>query len=193
MGLLMKTSWKIDPAHTDVLFSAKHMMVTTVRGTFSEIEGELELDEANPLESRGEIRIAIESVSTGNAQRDAHLRSSDFFLGEEHPRIIGRVAQVERHGDDYQVIVDLTVRGVTKSVVFDAEFDGIVPGMRGGRHVGFTLRAKINRLDWGINWNVALGGDSWLVGNEVKLEIEVAADEVVLPEAKVADENAASA
>jgi polyisoprenoid-binding protein YceI len=174
----MKTIWKIDPAHTDVLFAAKHMMVTTVRGTFSDVTGQLELDEENPLESRGEIRVAIESLTTGNEQRDAHLRSGDFFLGEEHPHIVGRLAKVERDGDDYKVTIDLTVRGVTKPVVFDAEFGGIVPGMTGARHVGFTLKAKINRQDWGVNWNVALGGDSWLVGNEVKLEIEVAADEV---------------
>lgn len=174
----MKTIWKIDPAHTDVLFSAKHMMVTTVRGTFSDVSGELELDEENPTASRGEIRVGIESVSTGNAQRDAHLRSGDFLLGEEHPHIVARVAKIDRSGDGYKVTIDLTVRGVTKPVVFDAEFSGIVPGMSGARHAGFTLRSKINRQDWGVNWNVALAGDSWLVGNEVKLEIEVAADEV---------------
>lgn len=174
-------TWKIDPAHTQVLFSARHMMVTTVRGTFSAVEGELELDEENPANSRGEIRVGVASISTGNEQRDAHLRSGDFFLADEHPTIVGRVAEISPLGDDYRVVVDLTIRGVSRPVVFDAEFHGFVPGMKGGRHAGFSLRTKINRRDWGITWNVALGGDALLVGDEVKLEIEVAADEVVVP------------
>ena len=175
------TTWKIDAAHTNVLFAARHMMVTTVHGTFGEVEGELELDEANPTASRGEIRVGIASINTGNTQRDGHLRSGDFFLAEEYPTLVAKVADITALGDDYKVTVDVTIRGVTRPVVFDAEVGGIVPGMRGGRHAGFTLQAKINRRDWGITWNVALGGEALLLGDEIKLEIEVAADEVLVP------------
>lgn len=171
------TTWKIDPAHTDVLFSAKHMMVTTVRGKFHGVEGELEIDEANPRAIRGEIRIDATSLDTGTAQRDDHLRSGDFLLAADHPTIVGRVVSVEPDGDDWTVAVDLSIRGVTKRVVFEGEFGGIVPGMSGARHFGATLEAKIDRRDFGLVWNVPLGGDAVLVGNEIKLEIEVAADE----------------
>ena len=171
------TTGRIDPAHTDVLFSAKHMMVTTVRGAFSGVEGELQIDEANPAAIRGEIRVDAKTISTQNEQRDGHLRSGDFLLTDEHPTIVAKVVRVEPKGGDWAVTVDLAIRGVTKPVVFDAEFGGIVPGMQGGRHFGATLGATIDRRDFGAEWNVPLGGDAILVGNEVKLEIEVAADE----------------
>ena len=170
--------WKIDPAHTDIAFSAKHMMVTTVRGKFDQVEGELQLDETDPTVASGEIRIAAASLSTGFDARDQHLRSADFFDAEHHPWIVARVTEVEPHGDDYRVTADVTIRGVTKPVTFDAEFNGIVPGMRGGRHAGFHLAAKVDRETWGLSWNVALEAGSWLVGKEVKLDIDIAADEV---------------
>lgn len=176
------STWKIDPAHTDVLFSAKHMMVTTVRGTFTQVEGELELDEANPTASRGEIRIGSASISTGSEQRDGHLRTADFFDAEKNPWIVARATSVEPKGDDYLVHVDVTFNGVTHPATFDAEFLGIVPGMQGGRHAGFHLRGKISRKQWGLNWNVALEAGGWLVGDEIKLEIDVAADLVAAAE-----------
>jgi polyisoprenoid-binding protein YceI len=179
---MMTNTWKIDPAHTDVGFSATHMMVTTVRGKFDVVEGELTLDEANPLSANGEIRVATGSLSTGFDARDQHLRSADFFDAAAHPWIVARLTRVEPRGDDFRVTADVTIRDVTRPVTFDTEFNGIVPGMRGGRHAGFHLTAKVNREEWGLNWNVALEAGSWLVGREIRLDIDVAADEVAVPE-----------
>lgn len=174
------STWKIDPAHTDVAFSTKHMMVTTVRGKFDEVEGEIELDEANPTAASGEIRVSTASLSTGFEARDQHLRSADFFDAEKHPNIVARLVSVEPRGDDYRVIADVTIRGITRPVTFEAELNGVVPGMRGGRHAGFRLVGKVNREDWGLNWNVALEAGSWLVGREIKLDIDVALDQVAV-------------
>ncbi len=176
----MKTTWKIDPAHTDVAFSTKHMMVTTVRGKFDRVEGEL-VSTRPTRPPRGEIRVATASLSTGFDARDQHLRSADFFDAETHPWIVARVRRVEPKGDRYSVTADVTIRDVTRPVAFDAELNGIVPGMRGGRHAGFHLTGKIDREDWGLTWNVALEAGGWLVGRRVKLDIDVAADEVAAP------------
>lgn len=181
------TTWKIDPAHTDIAFSAKHMMVTTVRGKFDGVGGTIELDEADPTATTGQIRVSAASLSTGFEARDQHLRSADFFDAENHPDIVARVASVEaKGGDDYRVTADVTIRGVTRPVTFDAELNGVVPGMRGGRHAGIHLVGKINREDWGLNWNVALEAGGWLVGRDIRLEIDVALDEVAVAELAVA-------
>jgi polyisoprenoid-binding protein YceI len=175
------STWKIDPAHTDISFSAKHMMITTVRGKFGGVEGELELDETQPTRSRGEIRVAAASLSTGFDARDQHLRSGDFFDAATHPWIVFRATDVEARRDgEFVVTGDVTIRGTTKPVKFDVEFLGTVVGMSGARHAGFTARAKVNRKDWGLNWNMALEAGGWLVGDDIKLEIEVAADEVAV-------------
>ena len=172
------STWRIDPAHTDVSFSAKHMMVTTVRGKFDTVEGELALDEDDPRSSRGEIRVAAASLSTGFQMRDDHLRSADFLDVEQHPTIVVRVAKIVPKGDRYRVTTDLTIRGLTRPLVLEARFLGIYPGMGGGRRVGFALSGTIARKVWGLNWNVALEAGGWLVGEDVKLDVEVAADEV---------------
>jgi len=172
------STWKIDPNHTDVLFSAKHMMVTTVRGKFHQVEGELELDEADPTRSRGEIRAAAASLNTGVEMRDNHLRSADFLDAEHHPWVVARATGIEPAGDRYRVEAELTIRDETRPVMFDAEFLGFYASMQGGRRVGFHLDARLMRKDWGLNWNVALEAGGWLVGDEVHLEVDVAADEV---------------
>ena len=172
------STWKIDPNHIDLLFSAKHMMVTTVRGKFNQVEGELELDEADPTRSRGEIRAAAASLNTGVEMRDNHLRSADFLDAEHYPWVVARTTAIERAGDRYRVEAALTIRDETRPVTFDAEFLGFYSSMQGGRRVGFHLDARVLRKDWGLNWNVALEAGGWLVGDEVRLEIDVAADEV---------------
>lgn len=172
------STWKIDPAHTDIAFSAKHLMVTTVRGKFDQVEGELVLDEADPTTSSGEIRVGAASLSTGFEQRDGHLRSADFFDVENNQWIVAKTTAIEKMGDGYLVHTDITIRGTTRPVTFEGEFLGVVPNMQGGRHVGFHLTARIDREDWGLTWNMALEPGGWLVGREIKLEIDVAADEV---------------
>jgi polyisoprenoid-binding protein YceI len=172
------STWNIDPAHTDVSFSAKHMMITTVRGKFALVEGSLELDENEPSRSSGVLRVDAASLSTGFDARDEHLRSADFFDAATHTWIVFRSTSVEpKLEGSYAVTGDVTIRGVTRPVTFEVEFLGTTPGLRGGRHAGFTARAKVNRKDWGLSWNMALEAGGWLVGDEIKLEIDVAADE----------------
>ena len=178
------STWKIDPAHTDVLFSAKHMMVTSVRGKFHEVDGTLEIDEQEPTRSTGEFRIAVASLNTGVAPRDNHLRSADFFDAENHPWITFRSTKVEHvRNDRYAVTGDLAIRGTTKPVTFDVELGGVATGMQGGRHLGLSASTKIDREGWGLDWNMALEAGGWLVGKEIKVEVEIAADEVAPVEA----------
>lgn len=173
----MTTTFVIDPAHTDVSFAAKHMMVTTVRGKFDGVDGTLEIDEDEVTRSGGEIRIAAASLSTGFEARDQHLRSPDFFDVEQHPWIVFRATTVDARDDGlFSVHGDVTIRDVTRPVVFEVEFLGFYTGMSGARRVGLTARAKVNRKDWGLNWNMALEKGGWLVADEVKLEIDVAAE-----------------
>ena len=178
------TTWKIDNAHTQVNFSAKHMMVTNVRGTFHDVEGTIELDETDPSKSRGEFRVSAASVDTNFAARDTHLRSADFFDAERFPTIAFVATDISLVADDqFKVVGDLTIREVTKPLTFDVTLEGIVPGMSGARHAGMTATAKILRSDWDLNWNVALEQGGWLVGKEIKLDIAIAADEVAVAEA----------
>jgi len=177
------TTWKLDRAHTQINFSAKHMMVTTVRGRFEDVEGTIELDEADPTRSHGEFKVATASVDTNFGARDTHLRSRDFFDAEQHPYLTFVSTRVEQTGDDqFKVTGDLTIREVSRPVTFDVELDGIVNGMSGARHAGLSATATIARADWDLNWNVALEQGGWLVGKEIKLDITIAADEVAVAE-----------
>ena len=174
------TTWKTDPTHTDVQFSAKHMMVTTVRGKFTDVEGTLSIDEAHPAASSGSFTVRSASLNTGVEQRDGHLRSADFFDAERYPDItfVSTGVQAKR-GNDYVVTGDLTIRDATRSVAFDVEYLGTYQGFQGQR-AGFRATTKLNREDFGLTWNVALEQGGWLVGKEIKLEIDLAMDEVVV-------------
>ena len=188
------STWKIDPAHTDVTFSVKHMMVTTVRGKFEAVEGELELDldAKDAASASGEIRLGVASLATGAEQRDAHLRSAEFFDAEQYPEIVATLTGIEPDGDDYKVRADVTIRRITRPVIFHGRFLGVVPGMDGGRHAGFELTASIDREQWDLSWNMALETGGWLVSKDVKLSIDVAADEVELAATQGADQSAAA-
>jgi polyisoprenoid-binding protein YceI len=180
------TTWRLDPAHTDIAFSAKHMMITTVRGAFGDVDGTLEIDESEAPTARGEIRVKTASINTGFGARDEHLRSADFFDAASFPEIVVRFDEVAPNGSDrYKVNADVTIRDVTKTVPFDVEYVGTTTNMKGGRHIAFTAQAKVDREAWGLKWNMALEQGGWLVGKEIKLVIEVVADEVeaVKPEA----------
>ena len=189
------TTWKLDPAHTDITFAAKHMMITTVRGTFADVDGTLVIDETDPAAASGEIRVKSASLSTGFDARDTHLRSADFFDVATWPEIVVEFDGVKSvKGDRYRVTADVTIRDVTKPVTFDVEYVGETTNFRGTRHIAFTAKATINREDWGLNWNMALEAGGWLVGKEIKLVVEVVADEVVaLPAGVESDLVAATA
>jgi polyisoprenoid-binding protein YceI len=181
------TTWKLDSAHTQIAFSARHMMVTTVRGTFHDVDGTIELDETDPTRSRGTFRVATASVDTNFGARDAHLRSADFFDVERYPEITFTSTAIRQTGDDrFDVTGDLTIRDVTRPVTFDVRLEGIVTGMSGARHAGLSASTRLDRDAWGLNWNVALESGGWLVSKEITLEIAIAADEVAVAEAALA-------
>ncbi len=172
--------YKLDVAHTRIGFSARHAMVSKVRGQFDTFDGVLYLDGDHPANSRVEITIQADSIDTRNTDRDNHLRSNDFLAMKEHPEITFRSAAVEKLNDEhYRVTGDLTIRGITKSVPVDFEFTGSVVDPYGNQRVGFEGSATINRKDFGVSWNAALDGGGVMVSDKVNLEFEVEAIKVV--------------
>ncbi len=168
------STWQLDQAHSAVEFSARHMMVSTVRGRFDRFTVDLEADEQAPERARVVARIDAASVDTGQEQRDGHLRSADFFDVEHHPEIVFQSTSVKRiAGNEFEVAGDLTIRGETRPLVLRTEFQGIVRNLQGGRSAGFSADAKINRTDWGLTWNVALESGGWLVADEIKVHVEL--------------------
>jgi polyisoprenoid-binding protein YceI len=178
------STWQLDPAHTVVSFTGKHMMVTKVRGLFAGVTGTIEYDETDPTRSRVEVTIPAATVDTGVEPRDNHLRSADFLDVENHPTMTFRSTSIAPKGDRWAISGDLTIRGVTRPVVLDTEALGVVKGMDGRRHAGFEATAKIRRSDWGLTWNVGLEAGGWLVSDEISIELEVAADEVAVVESR---------
>jgi polyisoprenoid-binding protein YceI len=168
-------TWTLDPAHSSVTFSAKHMMVTTVRGSMKIRDFELAADFDQPETSKVRVSLDAASIDTGQEARDQHLRSEDFLKTEEFPTIDFVSTRIVRRGDDSgELHGDLTIRGVTRPVVMDAEFSGIVPNMQGGQRAAFSARTKINREDFGLTWNVALESGGFLVSKDIKVEIDLA-------------------
>lgn len=168
-------TWVIDPAHTRIGFAAKHMMITTVRGSFQEFEGGFSIGEDSG-DSRAWARIQASSITTSQADRDAHLRSKDFFEIETHPELVFESTGIEVVADGRaRLMGDLTIRGVTRPVTLDVAFQGVLVDLYGKPRASFTASAKINREDFGITWNQALETGGFLVSKDVSLEIEAAA------------------
>lgn len=170
------TTWVIDPAHSSAEFSVKHMMVATAKGRFTKLEGAIQLNEANPAASSVVATVDTTSVDTGQAQRDGHLRTDDFFNAEKYPTATFRSTRVEPiDAENAKIYGELTIRDVTKDVVFDVEFEGQGLDGYGTQRAGFTATAAINRLDYGIKWNPALEAGGFAVSNRVKLTLHIAA------------------
>ena len=168
--------YDIDASHSRLGFAAKHAMVATVRGGFKVYSGEVFLDEENPANSWAKVEIDAASVDTGNADRDAHLKTPDFFDLQSHPKITFVSTKVEKVDDDvYTLIGDLTINGKTNPVSVDWELTGTSTDPWGGFRVGFEGKATVNRRDWGLAWNVALDKGGVLVSEKVKLEFDIAA------------------
>jgi polyisoprenoid-binding protein YceI len=171
--------YKLDLAHTRVGFSARHAMVSKVRGQFNQFDGSLYLDGDNPANSHVELTIQAESIDTRNPDRDNHLRSNDFLAMKEYPEITFRSTQVEKlDAGHFRVTGDLTIRGITKAVGVDFEFSGTVVDPWGNTRVGFDGGTTINRKDWGVSWNAALDGGGVMVSDKINLEFEVEATKV---------------
>ena len=166
-------TWSLDPHHTSVTFSAKHLGVATVRGSFGQVTADLELDDPNdPTTGSGTVIVKAASITTGSEQRDGHLKSGDFLDAEKYPEIVFNLKSITPDGDHYKVTGDLTIKGVAKEITLDYEHSGSVIDPYGNTKVGGTLTGTINRTDWGLSWNVPLGGGGLLVGEKVKLEID---------------------
>ena len=169
-------TYAIDPAHTRIGFSARHAMVTKVRGSFNEFEGGAELDFADPTRSTAHISIATASVDTRNEQRDNHLRTNDFFDAPTYPTITFRSTAVRQTGDEtFELVGDLTIKDVTQSVTIPVEFTGAAKDPFGNTRVGFEGSTTIKRSEYGVTFNAALETGGLLVSEKVDIELEISA------------------
>ncbi|MBI2872511.1 MAG: polyisoprenoid-binding protein [Chloroflexi bacterium] len=165
-------SWDIDRSHTSIEFSARHMMVTRVKGRFDRWSGTVNFDEKDPTRSSVEVEVDVASINTSEPQRDAHLRSPDFFDAEKSPVMTYKSRRVERHGDRYRVIGDLTIRDITREVPLDVEFAGLATDPYGNARAGFSATASLSRKDFGLRWNMPLEAGGWVVGDTVNISID---------------------
>jgi polyisoprenoid-binding protein YceI len=167
-------TWNLDPAHSSTEFKVKHMMISHVKGIFSGLNGSLTENVKDPTLSHVEVTVDIATINTGDAQRDAHLKSADFFHHEQHPTMTFKSTKVEKRGNDsFSVTGNLTIREVSKQVILDV--DGPTAPAKdpwGNTRIGLSATTKINRKDFGLIWNTALEAGGFLVGEEVQITIE---------------------
>jgi polyisoprenoid-binding protein YceI len=173
-----RTAWKLDPTHSLVEFSAKHLMITTVKGRIADVVGTVYTDEKDPKKSSVEATLKAASLDTRTDQRDQHLRSADFLNAEVYPEIKFRSTRIEGDKENFKLTGDLTIRDVTKPVTLDVHFEGKTKDPWGGERVGFSGTGKIDRRDFGLTWNQALEAGGVVVGNEIKINLEVQAVKV---------------
>ncbi|HLH19316.1 MAG TPA: YceI family protein [Bryobacteraceae bacterium] len=170
----MQTTYRIDPAHSTAQFVVRHMMITNVRGGFGKVEGTVVYDPENPAQSSIEAAIDVASIETRDAQRDAHLKSADFLDADKFPKITFKSSKIEGSGGEFRVSGDLTIHGVTRPVVLQVE--GPTPAAKdpwGNTRVGASATTRIKRSDFGLTWNAALETGGFLIGDEVKIELEI--------------------
>jgi polyisoprenoid-binding protein YceI len=168
------TKWVLDPSHSEISFKVKHLMISNVKGVFAGFA--IDVTTAGDDFSTSDISLSIDpaTINTGNADRDAHLKSADFFDTDNFKTIAFKSEKMEKAGDDeFKLTGDLTIKGISRKVTLDVEFGGLMTDPWGNQKVGFSLNGKINRKDWGLNWNAALEAGGVLVGEEVKISAEV--------------------
>jgi polyisoprenoid-binding protein YceI len=166
--------YEIDPGHTRLGFVARHAMVSKVRGSIPGVTGRIHLDAQDPSRSSAEINADMETITTGQTQRDEHLRSADFFDVKSYPQLTFRSTSAEQVSDDtFRLTGDLTVRDQTRPVTLDVELTGTARDPWGNDRVGFEVRGEISRKEWGVTWNAALETGGVMVGDKIKLEIDV--------------------
>lgn len=167
------TSWKIDPSHTSVEFSVRHLMITTVKGRFAEVSGTVTTDDSDPTKGNVDIAINTASIDTREPQRDAHLRSADFFDSETFPTLTFRSKRIDKvSGDRFTLVGDLTIHGVSREVVLDVTSEGYAKDPWGGERAGFSATTKIQRSEFGLTWNQLLEAGGVAVGDEIKIAID---------------------
>lgn len=167
-----KTSWKIDPAHSEIIFKVKHLMITNVKGEFRKFDASIKNATNNFSDAEIEAEIDASSIFTNNEARDNHLRSADFFNTDNNKYIVFKSTGVHQSDDDFTVMGNLTMNGATRPVKLNVEFGGIIKDPYGNEKAGFSVSAKINRKEWNISWNAALESGGLMVSDEVKISIE---------------------
>jgi polyisoprenoid-binding protein YceI len=171
----VKVKWVLDPVHSEIGFKVKHLMITNVKGDFKEFDASIYTTGENFMTSEIDFWLNPASVNTGDPKRDEHLRSADFFDVENHKQISftgNTYEQVDGDGS-YTLYGDLTIKGISKQVKLDVEFGGIMKDPWGNEKAGFTINGKINRKDWGLNWNATLEAGGVLVSEEVRINCEI--------------------
>ncbi len=167
-------TWTIDTAHSEINFTVRHMMISNVRGQFERFTGTVDFVEENPAQSSVDVQIEAASINTREEKRDAHLRSNDFLAADQYPYLTFKSKRVEVVDETRgKIYGDLTIRGVTKPVVLDVEYSGMAKSPWGTMSAGFSATTKISRKEWGLEWNAALETGGVLVGDEIKINIEL--------------------
>ncbi|GAB1421688.1 YceI family protein [Anaerolineales bacterium] len=170
------SQWNFDPAHSNAEFSVKHMMISTVRGSMSDLKGSIDFDPENPGDSSVQATFNVTSINTGMPDRDNHLRSADFFDVEKYPTIEFKSTKVVAHDkNSADVVGDLTIKDVTKSVTLKVEYLGQATSPQGDTRAGFEARTEINREDFGLKWNQLLESGGVLVGKDIKIVLDIQA------------------
>lgn len=167
-------TWNIDPVHSQVAFIVRHLGITRIRGSFQKFEGALEIA-PNHLDSKVSVTIDASSISTGDENRDGHLKGSDFFDTEAHKNISFVSTSVHEEGDDFQVHGDLTIHGVTKPVVLDLIYTGVSPDPWGGTRAGFEASTSVSRKEYGVEFDIPLDGGRFVVGDRIRIELDIEA------------------
>jgi polyisoprenoid-binding protein YceI len=165
------TTWKIDPAHSEVNFNVKHLLVSTVRGHFDKFNATIKTNKEDFSDAKINFEADVNSINTRNEQRDTHLKSADFFDAQNYPQLIFESSSIKKISD-YELLVKgkLTLRGTTKEITLDVIYNGTVNGFGGNEVAGFEIRTKLNRFDYGLQWNALTEAGGVVVGNEVKIE-----------------------
>ncbi len=167
-------TYKIDPAHSEITFKVKHLMITNVTGSFTQFDGTMETNSDDFSGANISFEADINSITTHNEQRDGHLKSADFFDAEQFPKLtFTSTSFTKKGGDDYELTGDLTMHGVTKPVVLDVELGGVTTDPWGQSKVGFEITGKVNRKEFGLEWNATLETGGVMLGEEVKLFLNV--------------------
>ena len=174
ISALTPGTWTVDASHSSIGFVVRHLVVAKTRGTFGTFEGTITVG-ANPLESKVVASADTASVNTNDEGRDNHLRTGDFFEAEKYPKLTFASTGIVAKGSDYELTGDLTIKGVTKPVTFALEFEGVATDPWGNTKAGFTAETEVNRKDWGLDYNAVLEAGGVLIGEKVKITLEIEA------------------
>ena len=171
---MAKTKWILDATHSELGFKIKHLMITNVSGSFKNFQGEVNTEGEDFSTAQINVTVDMASISTNNEQRDEHLRNSDFFEVENHPELTFKSTRIEKvDSDTFTLNGELTLKGITKPVKLNVEYNGVTKDPWGGERAGFVITGKINRSDWGVNFNGVLETGGLMLGEEVKINSEV--------------------